>query len=179
MNNLYHTLPNELQQEISVVIRETTFRGRPQLQAKYLKYRIVVSNTHRNWPEDGETWLVRPQNTPNGHIVFARPVECVKNRNGQDPVVAKLQSCIGQKVDGIIGHGRKLVEVRIQEIVDVTADDEQITVHGKVETRKRDYVIYRPNGENRIVFNRSEAFWNNGRHGRYTCRLANSEYWFG
>lgn len=156
-----YDLPRDLQQEIQVTVRKTTFRGKEQYQARYKKYKIVMERAPFGIipMRDGDTWIVRPQKTPNGHIVFALPERCVRDRNGNDPLMEVLRSFIGGRFHFHKGYGRDLTRREITAIEDIHIAGNTLTIVGPVRAMKRSDVFFHDSGEKQLTFSLPEIHW--------------------
>lgn len=95
-----NSLPVGLPGELTVTIQEGTHRGVKQLWAPIQhdghSYKLVVSGRisgiRCETPHAGETWTLWPDHCPNGHVIFCRPYQKLKDENGVHPLVASLQA---------------------------------------------------------------------------------------
>lgn len=66
----------DLPETVSVTLYESEYRGATQFKGNHYQY-ILVVNPCGNDLQAGETWLVKPTHSPNGHILFCDALECV------------------------------------------------------------------------------------------------------
>ncbi|MBI5644636.1 hypothetical protein HY970_00905 [Candidatus Kaiserbacteria bacterium] len=75
MNGHKWPLRHDFPEELTAVLRDGEHRGRHQFWAHYEVARerfklVVTTRWHRDNPAAGETWILTPTGSPNGHIVF-------------------------------------------------------------------------------------------------------------
>jgi hypothetical protein len=96
INNLPTTFPTQ----ITIQLREGGHNGQQQLWAAFTHegklFKLVLSSNPRDRfiCNPGETWRVDVHNSPNGHIVFCRPVQLLRTAAGEHPSLAVIKNHI-------------------------------------------------------------------------------------
>lgn len=92
-NHNLSQLPHDFPQTITVKVREGEHLRQRQLWAPFAHagktFKLIINPTRRNWPVVGEEWVVYPEHSPNGHIVFCHPTHCLRTAAGEHPFVAR------------------------------------------------------------------------------------------
>jgi hypothetical protein len=89
-------LPDGFPEELTITLKKGIYNNLVQFWASFShdgrEHKLVISLARYYGPmcEAGETWLVRPENSPNGHIVFCRLVRQLKTASGMHPVIEAL-----------------------------------------------------------------------------------------
>lgn len=149
-----NSLPAGMSGEFTVTLQEGRHQGESQLWAPVTHngktYKFVVSGQieglRRLSPKAGETWLVWPDRSPNGHVVFCKPYRMSKDASGVPALLAEIQDLhIGPGFAVRILKDDRGHEERCGTVADITADDEFLVISVRKATlQERSSVLPRP-----------------------------------
>jgi hypothetical protein len=102
-------LPNGWNSETNITIQwqEGKHRGQCQLYAHFDGAKLVLDDRARpsldGAPQAGETWIVYPKKSPNGHIVFVEATRKIANEHGEDPLSKRIKA-VHKRKDVLWAH---------------------------------------------------------------------------
>ncbi len=126
-------LPKTFPTTVDVQLLEGTHHGTVQLWAPYehngARFKLVLSlrETQRRQCKAGEQWKLRPNESPNGHIVFCFAETLTRTAAGIIPLVADTRALVGKccaiSIERIGPSAKPTGERRLGEFSDLAVED--------------------------------------------------------